>query len=102
MTQRVLVTAGASGIGVAIAQAFVADGAKVHIGDIDADAVAEAVRGRDNMSGSVTDVSDADRVLRGRMEATSQSMEEGTQQALTNQSVCCSSPAPTAEPSAAR
>ncbi len=29
MAQRVLVTAGASGIGLAIAQAFVADGAKV-------------------------------------------------------------------------
>ncbi len=64
MAQRVLVTAGASGIGLAIAQAFVADGAKVHIGDIDADAVAEAVEGYDDISGSVTDVSDRDAVDR--------------------------------------
>jgi NAD(P)-dependent dehydrogenase (short-subunit alcohol dehydrogenase family) len=37
---RVLVTAGANGIGLAIAQAFVAEGARVHVCDIDRDALA--------------------------------------------------------------
>ena len=52
MAQRALVTAGAGGIGLAIAEAFLADGGKVHIGDIDAGAVAEAVEGKENISGS--------------------------------------------------
>jgi NAD(P)-dependent dehydrogenase (short-subunit alcohol dehydrogenase family) len=39
MTQPVLITAGAGGIGLAIAKAFVAAGARVHIGDIDANGV---------------------------------------------------------------
>jgi NAD(P)-dependent dehydrogenase (short-subunit alcohol dehydrogenase family) len=38
---RVLVTAGASGIGRSIANAFTEDGAKVHVCDINADALAE-------------------------------------------------------------
>ena len=45
MSQRVLITAGASGIGLAITQAFAAAGAKVFVGDIDAkglDALAQA------------------------------------------------------------
>jgi len=37
---RVLVTAGAAGIGLAIARAFMAEGAAVHVCDIDADALA--------------------------------------------------------------
>ncbi|MCB5364281.1 hypothetical protein H0484_11030 [Pusillimonas sp. CC-YST705] len=37
MTQRVLITAG--GIGLAMAQAFLKNGAKVYISDINADAV---------------------------------------------------------------
>jgi NAD(P)-dependent dehydrogenase (short-subunit alcohol dehydrogenase family) len=37
--KRVLITAGANGIGLAIARAFAAEGAKVHICDIDEDAV---------------------------------------------------------------
>ena len=39
---RVLVTAGARGIGRAIVEAFVRDGARVHICDVDDDALAEA------------------------------------------------------------
>lgn len=59
MTQRVLVTAGAAGIGLAIAQAFAASGARVHIADIDADAVA-AVTADGGITGSVGDVSKAE------------------------------------------
>jgi NAD(P)-dependent dehydrogenase (short-subunit alcohol dehydrogenase family) len=59
MTQRVLITAGASGIGLAIARVFAANGARTHIGDIDAQAVAEVVDAHENITGSVTDVSDA-------------------------------------------
>lgn len=36
MEQRVLITAGAGGIGLAIAKAFVANGARVHIADVNA------------------------------------------------------------------
>ena len=39
MSQRVLVTAGASGVGLAIAQSFSTDGAKVFVCDIDAGAL---------------------------------------------------------------
>ncbi len=45
-TQKVLITAGASGIGLAIARAFAAIGAIVFVCDIDAEALAAA--GRDN------------------------------------------------------
>lgn len=58
MTKRVLITAGAGGIGRAIAEAFVADGARVHVADIAEDAVAAMVSGSESVTGSVTDVSD--------------------------------------------
>lgn len=55
---RVLVTAGASGIGAAVARAFVAEGARVHVCDIDAQALA-ALRASDPGIGqSVCDVAD--------------------------------------------
>ncbi|WP_404287266.1 SDR family oxidoreductase [Glutamicibacter arilaitensis] len=56
--QRVLITAGAGGIGLATAKAFLAQGARVHIADINADAVNAAVVEQENLSGSVTNVAD--------------------------------------------
>lgn len=53
---RVLVTAGAGGIGQAIARGFAETGARVHISDVDAAAV-EAISGG-AISGSVADASD--------------------------------------------
>lgn len=59
MTQRVLITAGAGGIGLAIAKAFAARGARVHIADINADAVQEITQQYPAISGTVGDVSKA-------------------------------------------
>lgn len=55
--KRVLVTAGAQGIGWAIAQKFLAGGAYVHICDVDAQACEAARNTHPNLSVSVTDVS---------------------------------------------
>ena len=55
MGQRVIITAGAAGIGRAIADAFVAQGATVHVCDIDADAVATLP---DGIVGQTVDVTD--------------------------------------------
>lgn len=57
MTQRVLITAGASGIGWAIAQAFLAEGHHVHVFDIDQEAVDNILGRYPNLSGSSGDVS---------------------------------------------
>jgi NAD(P)-dependent dehydrogenase (short-subunit alcohol dehydrogenase family) len=59
---RVLVTAGASGIGLEIARAFVREGAKVHICDVDRQALAAAARTDPEVSQSVCDVSDRTQV----------------------------------------
>ncbi len=56
MSQRVLITAGAGGIGLAIAKAYVAAGARVHIADIDADAVREIVGQHPAITGTVGDI----------------------------------------------
>ncbi|MEI8056383.1 MAG: SDR family oxidoreductase [Actinomycetes bacterium] len=56
--QRVLVTAGASGIGAAIARAFADDGARVSFVDIDANAVSAAVAADPRLHGVALDVSD--------------------------------------------
>jgi NAD(P)-dependent dehydrogenase (short-subunit alcohol dehydrogenase family) len=53
---RVLVTAGAAGIGRAIAQTFVAHGARAHICDVDRGALEEAKRLLPQVTQSVTDV----------------------------------------------
>lgn len=58
MTQKILITAGAGGIGFATASAFAQEGARVHIADINAEAVQQAVDSHENITGSVTDVSD--------------------------------------------
>lgn len=70
MTQRVLITAGAAGIGWAIARAFLDQGDKVHVFDIDRDAVDKAVSEHENVTGSVGDVSNPDDVATALAEAT--------------------------------
>lgn len=58
----VLVTGGASGIGLAIAESFLSDGAAVHICDADADSVAAFLRANPAASATVCDVADATQV----------------------------------------
>ncbi len=60
--QRVLVTAGAGGIGLEIARAFAASGARVHVCDIDAAAVAALCAEAGGVSASVCDVTDREAV----------------------------------------
>lgn len=60
--KRVLVTAGAQGIGWAITEAFVAAGAQVHICDVNTAFLADAQRRLPGVSQSCTDVSDAAQV----------------------------------------
>ena len=64
--QRVLVTGGAGGIGLAITRAFVAAGARVHVADSDRDAVVAvtASAAAEAISGSVCDITDPDAVSR--------------------------------------
>ena len=59
---RILVTAGAAGIGRAIADAFLAHGARVHVCDIDRDALADFTESAANASGSLADVSNRGQV----------------------------------------
>ena len=55
---RVLVTAGASGIGAAIATAFAETGAEIHICDIDAAALAEFQKRFPSCAATLADVAD--------------------------------------------
>ncbi len=57
--KRVLVTAGAAGIGQVIAEAFVQAGARVHVCDVDEEAIAACGRTLPTVSVSRTDVSDS-------------------------------------------
>src|ERR1700753_482343 len=67
---RVLVTAGANGIGLAIARAFVREGAKVHTCDVD-DAALSALKQSDpSITRTKCDVSDRNSVKRLFDEAT--------------------------------
>lgn len=60
--KRVVVTAGAQGIGLAITEAFVAAGATVHICDVNDDFLADAKKKFPQVSQSHTDVSREDQV----------------------------------------
>lgn len=60
--KRVVVTAGAQGIGLAITEAFVAAGATVHICDVNDDFLADAKKKFPGVSQSHTDVSKEDQV----------------------------------------
>jgi len=60
--KRVVVTAGAQGIGLAITEAFVAAGASVHICDVNDDFLADAKKKFPQVSQSHTDVSREDQV----------------------------------------
>src|SRR5690606_15059261 len=55
---RVLITAGAAGIGLSVARAFHAAGARVYICDIDRDRLAAALHGLPGLAGSVCEVGD--------------------------------------------
>ncbi|MBL4639501.1 MAG: SDR family oxidoreductase [Kordiimonadaceae bacterium] len=57
-TNTVLVTAGASGIGFAIAEAFLANGDQVHICDINEKAIEQALSKHSELQASVADVGD--------------------------------------------
>lgn len=57
MTQRALITAGAGGIGLAIANRFAAAGTRVHVIDIDKAALKTATQ-TDGITGSLADISD--------------------------------------------
>jgi NAD(P)-dependent dehydrogenase (short-subunit alcohol dehydrogenase family) len=60
--QSVIVTAAGSGIGRAIAEGFLAAGAKVHICDVDPGALAGALAANDGMRGSLADVGNSSSV----------------------------------------
>ena len=59
-----MVTAGASGIGLEIARAFVREGASVHVCDVDKDAIARLASGDAGITASACDVSDRAQVER--------------------------------------
>ena len=61
---RVVVTAGASGIGLEIARAFVREGARVHICDVDERALSEARESDPHLTQSTCDVADRAQVAR--------------------------------------
>ena len=60
--KRVIITAGASGIGRVVAGHFVEAGARVHVCDIDADALATAAQELPGLGATLANVADADQV----------------------------------------
>lgn len=69
---RVIITGAAGGAGITIAQRFHAAGARVHVADIDAAAIAALSDGRDGLSASQCDCGDAQQVARLFAEADAQ------------------------------
>jgi len=61
---RVMVTAGASGIGLEIARAFMREGARVHVCDVDRVAIERLSNSDHGITASVCDVSDREQVAR--------------------------------------
>src|SRR3979490_2464802 len=59
---RVMVTAGANGIGLAIARAFVREGARVHVCDVDKEAIRRLAASDASITSTVCDVSNRDQV----------------------------------------
>lgn len=59
---RVLITAGAGGIGRVTAERFAAQGARVHVCDVDRDALAELASAKPDISQSICDVADREQV----------------------------------------
>lgn len=62
LTPKVVITAGASGIGLAIAQAFLKQGAQVTICDVDETALTDAMASNEGLRGAVADVGDPQQV----------------------------------------
>jgi NAD(P)-dependent dehydrogenase (short-subunit alcohol dehydrogenase family) len=71
VSQRVVVSGGANGLGLCIANMFLEHGARVHVGDIDANALVAAQQSK-AMSGTVCDISDPADVDRFIAEAVEQ------------------------------
>ena len=61
---RVMISAGANGIGLEIARAFIREGARVHVCDVDKDAIAKLASSDPQITSSVCDVSDRSQVAR--------------------------------------
>ncbi len=64
VNKRVVVTAGAAGIGRAIAEGFHQAGARVHVCDVDSSGLEELAEARPEIGRSRTDVADPDQVAR--------------------------------------
>ena len=62
--QRVLITAGAAGIGRAIAEKFLEAGARVHVCDVSQDAIETITRELPEISATIADVADQRQVER--------------------------------------
>lgn len=69
---RVLVTAGAGGIGLCTAQTFLREGARVHVCDIDTEALANLATTAPGATSTLCDVSDRDQVAKMVDEAVAQ------------------------------
>jgi NAD(P)-dependent dehydrogenase (short-subunit alcohol dehydrogenase family) len=61
---RVMISAGANGIGLEIARAFIREGARVHVCDVDQEAIGRLVSSDPAISSTVCDVSDRSQVAR--------------------------------------